>query len=233
MAIEMRHFLGCLRNIMHRLLSFLKSSCRCVSVRHSFVFVLLMLGAASVLSADTPSAPSLTMQISNETAPAGGWVQLKVSLSAPALVGSGRIVMDLDPTVFGNIGTVSVFSASGDAYGIATVQGQELDASFTSPSGGIGQLPNLPILVATVPILQSVKPGSVVTVSANASESTWQDTQGNTYSVSVTAASVTVGGTLSIQSVTPAGLLAAGTKLQVQGLGFTPQSSVSIVFTRN
>jgi hypothetical protein len=74
---------------MNRLCLFGKSSRYCVSIRHSLVFLSLMLGAARCLNAGTPAA-SLTLQISNETAPAGGWVQLKVSLSAPALVGSGR-----------------------------------------------------------------------------------------------------------------------------------------------
>jgi len=165
--------------------------------------ILIAVLAPALASAQLAS--NLVLQISTETAPPGGSVQLKLSLTAPALVGTGRIVLDLDPTVFGNIGTVSVFSAAGDVYGIATVQGQHLDASFTSPSGGIGQLRNLPVLVATVPILQSANPGTVATVTADASQSAWQDAWGNAISVAVAAGFVTVGGTLSIQNVTSTG----------------------------
>jgi hypothetical protein len=199
------------------------------SSRLSVSIFLLGLSGATTLHGDVAAAPPLTLQISQETAPAGGWVQLKISLAVPALVGSGRIVMDLDPSVFGNIGTVSVFSAAGDAYGIATAQGQHLDASFTSPSGGIGQLRNLPILVATVPILQNAAPGAMAAIAVDPSQSTWQDPMGNTYSVTVVPGSVTFGGSLSVQGVTPGGgLLPAGAKLQVQGSGFTPQTTVTI-----
>ena len=212
--------LGCYRS---GVVDILKSSRLSVSI------FLLGLSGATALHGDVAAAAPLTLQISQETAPAGGWVQLKISLAVPALVGSGRIVMDLDPSVFGNIGKVSVFSAAGDAYGIATAQGQHLDASFTSPSGGIGQLRNLPILVATVPILQTGAPGAVAAIAADPSQSTWQDPMGNAYSVTVVPGSVTAGGSLSVQGVTPGGgILPAGAKLQIQGSGFAPQTTVTI-----
>jgi uncharacterized protein (TIGR03437 family) len=186
------------------------------------------MAAADLLGA-VPPGTALTVQVSTEIAPAWGWVQVKLSLAAPALVGSGRIVMDFDPTVFGPIGTVAVFSAAGDALGFATVQGQHLAASFASPSGGIGQLRNLPVLVATIPVLQNAKPGTVVSIAADASQSTWQDPKGNTYSVVVTPGSVTVAGSLSIQSVTPGGgNVPAGGTVEIKGGGFTPQTTVTI-----
>src|SRR5579862_2172882 len=62
----------------------------------------------------TPAKP-LTLQISTESGPPGGWAQIKVFAAAPALVSNGRISMDLDPTVFGDIAQVAVFSSTGDA----------------------------------------------------------------------------------------------------------------------
>ena len=141
-----------------------------------------------------------------------------MSLAAPALVASGRIVMDLDPTVFGNIGTVAVFSANGDAYGYANVSGQHLDAVFTAPSGGVGQLRNEPVLVATVPILGSLAPRVSGCGDGGSRQSQWADPSGNTYSVSVTPGTITVGGSLSVQSVTPGGgLLPAGSVVTIIG----------------
>jgi hypothetical protein len=46
--------------------------------------------------------------------------------------------MSFDPSVFGAIANVAVFSAKGDAVGVAVVGGQSLDVNFNSPSAGIG-----------------------------------------------------------------------------------------------
>src|SRR5260370_39466530 len=86
------------------------------------------------------SAGNLALQISSETAPAGGWAQIKIYAATPQLVATGRIVMKFDPAVFGSIAGVAVFSAQGDAEGLATVSGQSLDVSISSTPGGIGQL---------------------------------------------------------------------------------------------
>jgi uncharacterized protein (TIGR03437 family) len=188
----------------------------------------LCLCLAPPLFAQAPS-PALAIQVSNETAPSGGWAQVKISLAAPALVASGRVVIDFDPSIFGNIAAAAVFSAQGDALASITVQAQHLDASFSSPSGGIGQLQNLPVLVATIPILGGVAPGTVAAVSADPSQSVWQDPYGNTYSVTATPGSVTVSGSLSIQNVSPGGgIVPKGGELRITGAGFTPQTAVTI-----
>ena len=205
-----------------------------VSFRHGIGFILLLPLLGTPLAAQTPAPPALALQISNETAPAGGWVQVKISLAAPALVASGRIVMNFDPTVFGPIGTVSVFSAAGDTFGLANTGlpatgGQLLDVPFSAPSGGIGQFPDLPILTVTIPVLPSAAPGTVATISADPTQSAWQDPNGNTYAVTVAPGSVTVGANLWIQSVAPAGgIVPAGRIVRIKGGGFTAQTAVDI-----
>ena len=73
-------------------------------------------------AAETPS--NLTLVVSNETAPAGGWVQIKVYAAAPRQITAGALSMDFDPAVFGAIADVAVFSATGDAAGYAHVSGR-------------------------------------------------------------------------------------------------------------
>src|ERR1039458_4726515 len=60
-----------------------------------------------VLLAVPLSAANLTLQISSETAPAGGWAQIKISAATPQLISSGRLVMQFDPAVFGPISSRS------------------------------------------------------------------------------------------------------------------------------
>ena len=195
-----------------------------VSIRHTLCVILLGLALPIALA-----GADLTLQVSNETAPAGGWVQVKVSLAAPALVAKGRIAMDFDPSVFGDVGTVAVFSAAGDAYGFATATGQHLDVHFSSPSGSVGQLRNLPIVVATIPVLQSAKPGTVVTITTTPGFAEFYDPSGSAYTVTATPGALTVAGTLSVQSVAPGGgIVPAGGTLRIRGTGFTPQTRVTI-----
>jgi len=183
-------------------------------------FLTASLGAAS---------PSLTLQISNETAPAGGTAQFKIFVTPPALVSTASVSMIFDPTIFGPIANVTAFSATGDQVGYASVNGQQLTAGVSSPSASLGQLPELPIFVVTVPILASAKSAATSAITVDPTQSPWQDHQGNTYTVSVNPGSFTVGGTLSIQSVTPGGgLLPAGTVVSVNGAGFDSATTATI-----
>jgi uncharacterized protein (TIGR03437 family) len=137
--------------------------------------------------------------------------------------------MDFDPAVFGSIASVAVFSATGDALGYANVNGQHVDAHFSSPSAGIGQLPNLPLFAVWIPLLAGAKSGASTAVTIDPSGSPWTDAQGNTYTVTVNAGAVTVGGGLSVASVTPGGgILPAGTVLQIAGTGFDSTTMVAI-----
>jgi hypothetical protein len=86
--------------------------------------VLILFFAASVCPANTP----LTLEVSNATAPPGGWVQIKVFSATPQLISTGGIALNLDPTVFGPVADVAVFSADGDAYGFVTFSALSVDA---------------------------------------------------------------------------------------------------------
>jgi uncharacterized protein (TIGR03437 family) len=183
------------------------------------------------------SAANLTLQISTETAPPGGWAQIKVSSATPQRVASGRLAMKFDPAVFGPIANVAVFSAQGDAVGIATVNGQSLDVFLSSAAGGIGQLPDLPILTVTLPVLAGTPVRTVSAITLDASpenvppgaERLWMDLQHNIYSVTVVPGSVTVGGSLSVQNLVPGGgLLPAGALVRINGTGFSAATAATI-----
>lgn len=192
-----------------------------VSIGLSFCFATLLAAA--------PANPELALGVSSETAPAGGWAQIKVFATAPHLVAGGSISMDFDPAVFGGIASVAVFSATGDALGYANVNGQHVDAHFSSPSAGIGQLPDLPLFAVWIPLLPGAKAGASVAVTPDPSGSPWTDAQGNSYTVTVNSGAVTVGGGLSVASVTPGGgMLPAGTVLEIAGTGFDATTTVAI-----
>lgn len=176
--------------------------------------VLLLALLSNVLSA---AAPAITLQVASETAPPGGYAQFKISLTTPTLVSSGSVTLNFDPTIFGQATGLAAFSATGDQTGSATIQGQQVVATFTSASGGFGQLPDLPILVVTVPVLVTAKIGATSSITAS-----------STIGV-VNPGTFTVGGSLSIQTVTPGGgLLPAGTIVAINGAGFDATTTVTI-----
>jgi hypothetical protein len=184
------------------------------------------------LAADSPSG-GLVLQVSSETAPPDGSVQFKVSVTSPALIATGNISMEFDPATFGNVASVSVFSATGDQIGYSNVRGQHVDAHFSSTSGGIGQLPGLPVFVVSVPVLATATPGAIAQVTVDPTVDPtgvgWTDPNGNSYTVTVSPAKFTVGGSLSVVSVTPrGGLLPQGTIVAITGTGFQAATSVSI-----
>jgi uncharacterized protein (TIGR03437 family) len=188
----------------------------------------LLLPTAGLLAVHA-AAPGLSLTISSETAPAGAWAQFKVTLAAPHQVTAGYLSMDFDPAVFGSIGNLAVFSATGDAAGFAHVTGTHVDATFTSPSGGIGQLPGLPVLVVSVPVLPGVASGKTTTVTADPTGAPWNNPAGTAYAVTATPATFQVGGTISIQSISPSGgLVPSGTVIAIQGTGFDSATTATM-----
>jgi uncharacterized protein (TIGR03437 family) len=182
--------------------------------------------AAACVILPLAASPSANVQLSTETVPSGGWVEIKFTLTKPQLIASGEIVMDLDPAVFGPIQAAGVFGANGDAYGLATIAGEHLDAQFYSPSAGIGQLAGLPVLVVSVPVLPLAARANV-SITATV---TLNDISGNAYSVTVIPGSVTVGGAaFSVQTVQSGmGVLPAGSIVPILGTGFTASTTATM-----
>lgn len=180
------------------------------------------LGAASA---------TITAQVSSETAPPGAYAQFKIFLTAPALVSQASISMKFDPTIFGPPTSVAAFSATGDQTGRGGASG----VALTSQSASFGQLPELPVFVVTVPVLATAKIGTTSSITFDPSPidfqriNSWGDPHGNPYTLTVNPGTFTVGGALSIQSVTPGGgLQPSGTVVQIDGTGFDATTIVSI-----
>lgn len=195
-----------------------------------------MIFATAAVWASSPV--SLAVRVASATVPAGGTAQIQIFLAAPTTIVCGEIVMDLDPTVFGSILSADVFSLTGDQVGSASIQGQHLDVVFFSQTGGIGQEPNLPVLVMAVPVLPGVEPGttSAVTFQSGASQpcgagsgAVWTDTHSVQYAVAPMPGTITVNGSLSIQAVTPGGgTLPQGATISIAGAGFTAGTTVQV-----
>jgi uncharacterized protein (TIGR03437 family) len=203
-----------------------KSRRLCGVILHA---ILLVLFASGVLRA-TATTSSLTAQVSNMTVPSGGTAQIRVVLASPQSLLSGEIVVDLDPIIFGDIITADIFSATGDQLGTAYIQGRHLDVQFLSTTAGIGRLPGVPILTVAVPVLAGAPQGAVSSITfQSGNQLPWIDVENVTYSVTAIPGTLTVGGSLSVQDVTPGGgILPSGTVVRIDGTGFTQATTLQI-----
>lgn len=106
----------------------------------------LLLIRAAFVSQEIGSNVPPALQISTETAPAGGWAQVKIYAIKPQAIASGHLVLNLDATAFGAGAMVGLFGANGDATGLATTTttttANEIDVQFSSPTGGIDNFQN-------------------------------------------------------------------------------------------
>ncbi len=176
--------------------------------------------AAQVLPAE--------IRISNETAPAGGMVQLKVSLTSPKPIIIGNMSADLSGAFVDSIEGIAMFNATGDVVGAAVVKGGVINAHFTSPKGTFGSTVDYPLLTIAVRLSKFVVPGQKFTVALDPTASFWQDLLGPV-SVLLTPGSITVGGSVSISNVAPGGgTLPAGGVFNVFGMGFSPNTKLTV-----
>lgn len=175
------------------------------------------------------AAPALTVRIANVSAPPAGTAHLAIFLDTPHTLVSGELVLDLDPKIFGNILSADVFSATGDQAGVATIQGDHLDVTFSSQTGSIGRLPGLPIMVVSVPVLTSAALNASATLSLQPGAATWKDSNNVVYAVNSVPGTLAVQGTLSVKDALPGGgSQPGGTVVRIEGTGFLPLTTVAI-----
>ena len=196
----------------------------CVKLLFGSAAILTSLLALPMLGAEPQT---LNFVVSNEVALAGGYAQIKVRTAIPRQIVTGYFEMSFDPAVVSNVVSASAFGAKGDASAAIQIGGQTLSAFFSSPSGSVGQLPDLPLLVVNVKLRSDAAPGTVGAATLTPRAGSAFDPSGSAFVVSATSGSVTVGGSLSIQEVTPGGgLWASGKTIRVIGNGFTPASQL-------
>ncbi len=171
---------------------------------------------------------ALTAMVSCPPVGPGGTAQITIMLPSPVAITHGGFQVDLDPSVFGNISAVNVFSASGDQQGVARITAQHAEAVFGAESGGIGRLPNLAVAQITAPVLATAATGTTGTVTVESS-SAWFDVSGQRYDVVFQSPGVPIGDGMSVQSVTPGGgPVPGGTVVAINGQGFSNSTNLQL-----
>jgi hypothetical protein len=183
------------------------------------------------LLAQTSDAVTTAMElrIDSETVPPGGMLQLKVAITEPKPILKGGQKATFRATFLSPPRGIALFSPAGDASGTAVLSKGAAHFSLSSPISDMGNSIDYPILTVAMPVKTTAVPGSTAALVLDPSLSQWSDPKGKPYPVLLTNGILTVGGTISIADVVPGGgVVAAGQKIVITGVGFQPQSKVQI-----
>ncbi|HYU46521.1 MAG TPA: IPT/TIG domain-containing protein [Terriglobales bacterium] len=194
------------------------------------LFALLLLAPAGLLARGIEAAfAGVELTVPNETVPPGGMLQLKVQITEPTPISKGGQKATFSSTFLGAVQGIALFSPAGDASGTALLSNGSAHFSLHSPIFDMGSNIDYPIVTIAMPVKATAIPGATVPLTLDPSFSEWADPTGQLYPVLLTNGSVTVGGTLSISNLVPGGgVVPAGTKIAVFGMGFRPNSKVNV-----
>jgi IPT/TIG domain len=194
------------------------------------LLALMLLAPVSLLAAgvEAPFA-GVELTIPNETVPPGGMLQLKMQITEPAPISKGVQKTSFSSTFLSPVQGIALFSPAGDASGTALLSNGGAHLSLHSPIFDMGSNIDYPILTIAMPVKSTANRGEIAPLTLDPSFSQWVDPTGQIYPVLLTNGSVTVGGSLSISNIVPGGgVVPAGTKIAIFGMGFQPNSKVQV-----
>lgn len=171
----------------------------------------------------------LSLKIGNEIQPPGGVLQMKVFLTEPKPISTGRGRLLLSATAAADVESASLFSAAGDAAGAAVINGTQVRMICIVPSTILGSNPDLPLMTVTSRVRSDAAIGTTVPLWINPANLVFLDQNGAPYPEEIKPGSLTVANNVSITGVSPgSAAVPAGGVVVVQGLNFTPNTMVRI-----
>lgn len=169
----------------------------------------------------------LSLRIGNEIQPPGGMLQMKVFLTEPKPISTGKGKIAISATFAADVEGVSLFSTNGDAAGAAVIHGSRVQMVCIVPSTVLGSNPDLPLLTITSKVRNNAALGSSTPLSISPANLVFLDQNGVPYPEEISAGSLTIASNVSITDVNPGSIsVPAGGTVVVSGLNFTPTTTV-------
>ena len=192
-------------------------------------FSLLLFAAPNYLVAAEPPFAGVELTIPDETVPPGGMLQLKVQVTEPKPISKGGQRSKFQSPLLGSIQGIALFSPGGDASGTAVLSKGAAQFSLNSPLFSMGSNIDYPVLTIAMPVKPTAQIGRTAPLVLDPSFASWIDPTGQNYPVLLTDGLLTVGGTLSISNIVPGGgVVPAGAKIAILGIGFPPDAVVQV-----
>lgn len=187
--------------------------------------VLLTVAVASI--GVHAGAPDICLMISSETAPPGSIAQIKVSLTEPKPIITGKARMSLSG--FSDITGIALGEA--EAAATAVVRGTNVAISLVSPSGTLGldeDDSDYPILLTIAGRVAHAPIGTKNTITLDPGALQFFDPSGAAYLLDkIESGTLTTDHALSMSNVTPGSAdLPAGSVVTISGTNFLPHTRI-------
>ncbi len=193
-------------------------------LRSKHVAAVICLLTLGVNASGKSGVPDLSLRIRDETAPAGGMVQMKVLTTEGTPISGGRPFLNFNTGVFEAVDGIGMFAPMGELAGAAVMDGDRVSISYVTTTPFTG---DYPLLTVALRIRPDVEPGTATTFTLDPS-SLWK-LSGTQVRAKVSPATVTIGGSVAISDVIPGeGWFPAGTVVSVRGVGFNDQSRLRV-----
>ncbi len=192
-------------------------------------FSILLIAAPCYLFAADPPFAGVELSIPDETVPPGGMLQLKVQVTEPKPISKGGQRSLFQSKLLGPVQGIALFSPAGDASGTAVLSKGAAHFSLSSPLFSMGDNIDYPVVTIAMPVKTTALVGQTADLILDPSLSEWVNPTGQDYPVLLTNGILTVGGTLSVANIVPGGgVVPAGTKITILGMGFQPDAVVQV-----
>jgi hypothetical protein len=171
--------------------------------------------------------------VGDAVVPPGGIFQYQVLLTEPKPIGNGSTRPSMPTGPFGPVRGVAINDPSGQAVGIAVINGSNISVSAKAPNQPptFGTNVSYPLFTLTMPVNANATPGATFAVSLDNANSIFTDPNGASYIQEITGGTLTIAaqGKQSITDVLPGGgLLPDRSVLKVLGVGFNPNTRIAI-----
>ncbi len=173
----------------------------------------------------TVATRQVSLHIPNETVPPGGIAQMKMLVTEPTPVSTGRARF---ATVSGvSVVGIQLFNPNGDVDGVATFTPSMISIDSITSTGTQGS--DYPIMIMSMQVSSSASVGTQFPFSLDPSSLWTLGLLGTATMQPIPPATITVGGSISITDVVPGGgFQPAGTVVHIEGIGFQPATQVQL-----
>lgn len=171
--------------------------------------------------------PGLSLRVNDESAPAGSIVQIKIDVTEPKPISTGR--GKIKSTAIAAVEGIVLMNEGQDTYGVAMLDGDELSFAITSPSATFGTPADYPIL-GIAGRVHNASNGTGFDVTLDANGLGFRDPSGILYPTEIKNGRLTIdSGAIAIGDVTPgSSIVPAGGVVQIHGRNFTPATRLQL-----
>lgn len=188
--------------------------------------VLILTGAAA------QTFNGVSLKVGDETAPAGGMVQMKVFVTEPKPISTGKSSFSFDSAFISSIDGIAMFSPARDVYGAAVVDAGSIRLTYLSPSATFGTTLDYPVITVAARIKPNLPLGSTMPMSIGSSP-LFLGPLGSVYPTEVKNGQLTIAPGVSVMNVTPgSAALAAGSVVTLSGINFDAFTTVRLAETK-